>query len=175
VGRRTDARSPEKPAAVRTVCKVFPSASRRWMSASDERVPDRRRLPRQPTPKRVGSSEVKWISSIERMGRNPLALRDRMASSPPRTPTTPSNLPAYGIASIWEPVATAGKSGRDPSHWAKVFPTASTRTARPASLNRSFNHFRARRSCSLKTIRVTAGGSTSEMAARASISCVMRA
>jgi len=34
-----------------------------------------------------------------------------MASIAPKTPTTPSYFPEYGIASIWEPVATGARSG----------------------------------------------------------------
>lgn len=33
-----------------------------------------------------------------------------MASIAPNTPTTPSYLPEYGIASMWEPVATGVSS-----------------------------------------------------------------
>ena len=53
-------------------------------------VPESRRLPRQPMPKRVGSSEVKRISSMERRGRKPARCSARIASSAPSTPTVPS-------------------------------------------------------------------------------------
>lgn len=38
-----------------------------------------------------------------------------MASIAPKTPTTPSYFPEYGMASMWEPVATAPSSGSEPS------------------------------------------------------------
>lgn len=38
-----------------------------------------------------------------------------IASIAPKTPTTPSYFPEYGIASMWEPVATAESSGLEPS------------------------------------------------------------
>lgn len=43
-----------------------------------------------------------------------------MASIAPKTPTTPSYFPEYGIASIWEPVATAASSGSWPSLHNKI-------------------------------------------------------
>lgn len=47
-------------------------------------------------------------------------FRTLMASIAPKTPTTPSYFPEYGIASIWEPVATAARSGSSPSLNTKV-------------------------------------------------------
>ena len=47
--------------------------------------------------------------------RNPLCCSARIASSPPSTPTTPSYLPAFGMASICEPVPTAAADGSEPS------------------------------------------------------------
>jgi hypothetical protein len=38
-----------------------------------------------------------------------------IASIAPKTPTTPSYFPEYGIASVWEPVAIAGNSEFVPS------------------------------------------------------------
>lgn len=38
-----------------------------------------------------------------------------MASIAPKTPTTPSYFPEYGMASMCEPVATAASSGSRPS------------------------------------------------------------
>ena len=61
------------------------------------------------------------------------ACSARMASRPPSTPTVPSYMPAWGMASMWEPVATAGRSGSVPGQRKKVLPTASSRTAKPAS------------------------------------------
>ena len=86
----------------------------------------------QPMPKRVGSSEVKTRSSMERRGVKPDSLRERMASRPPRTPTVPSYMPAWGMASVWEPVPMAGRVGSVPGKRMKVLPMASTRTLKPA-------------------------------------------
>ena len=81
-------------------------------------------------PKRVGSSEVSWMSSMDRRGRRPLRFKARMASSPPITPTVPSYMPAWGMASMCEPVATAGRSGSVPAQRKKLLPTASSRIAK---------------------------------------------
>ena len=115
------------------------------------------RLPRQPSPKRVGSSAVKLMSSTGRRGRTPAARSARIASSPPSTPTTPSKRPASGMASMWEPVATGGASGSSPSQRAKTLPAASTRTPSPASSIRSISQARALMSVSVKRTRVTEG------------------
>ena len=81
--------------------------------ASAVSVPQSARLPRQPMPNRVGSSLVNINSSIDRSGRNPPRCSARIASSPPRTPTVPSNRPECGIASMCEPVPTGGQVGRE--------------------------------------------------------------
>ena len=118
----------------------------------------------------MGSSAVNMMSSMERRGRTPAARSDRIASRPPSTPTTPSKRPASGMASMCEPVATAASSGSSPSHRAKVLPTASTRTARPAASMRSIIQARARMSVSVNSTRVTDGYSVSENPASSSIS-----
>ena len=58
----------------------------------------------------------------------------RIASSPPSTPTTPSYFPAFGIASMCEPVPTTGASGSDPFHLANVLPIASYANRKPRLL-----------------------------------------
>ena len=68
-------------------------------------------FPRHPIPNRVGSSAVKISSSIECLGRNPLRCNARIASKPPSTPTTPSYFPAFGMASMCEPVPTTRRVG----------------------------------------------------------------
>ena len=119
-------------------------------------MPEISRLPRQPMPKRVGSSEVNMTSSMERRGRRPLRFSARIASRPPSTPTVPSYMPACGIASMCEPVATAGSSGSVPAQRMKVLPTASSRTSKPSASRVRFSQARARRSSAEKTMRVTA-------------------
>ena len=52
---------------------------------------------------------------MERRGRMPLRFSARIASRPPSTPTVPSYMPACGMASICEPVPTAGRQARRPS------------------------------------------------------------
>ena len=49
-------------------------------------------------------------SSIDRRGLKSARCKARIASSPPSTPTVPSYMPACGIASVCEPVATAGNT-----------------------------------------------------------------
>ncbi len=127
-----------------------------------------------PIPNRVGSSDVNIKSSMARFGRSPLVLIARSASSPPITPTVPSYIPANGIASVCEPVPTAGNSGCEPSSRIKIFPTASSRTFSPASFARPFSHARISISRSLKTTRVTAtssgfAGSCSQSVMRLSV------
>src|SRR5216683_2124027 len=60
------------------------------------------------------------------------------------------------MASVWEPVATAGRSGSVPAQRMKMLPTASSRTSKPSVIARFFSHARARRSSAEKTTRVTA-------------------
>ena len=55
-------------------------------------------------PKRVGSSEVNITMSMVRRGVKPAFFKARAAAMPPSTPTTPSYLPAWGMASQCEPV-----------------------------------------------------------------------
>ena len=110
--------------------RVLPSLSRSSEPSSNPAI---MRLLKQPMPKRVGSSAQNEISSIDRCGRKPALCNARIASSPPSTPTVPSYAPAFGIASMCDPVATAGKSGSDPVHLAKVVPTPSSRHSSPAS------------------------------------------
>ena len=104
---------PCKPAARRNFSSVLPSPSRNAAAFSSESVPASIRLPRQPMPKRVGSSAVKTIEFEGGLRLEAAASaatgRPRCA---PRTPTTPSYLPALGMASMCEPVATGGAAGR---------------------------------------------------------------
>ena len=88
------------PALRRTSSSDAPSLSTSFRAASGVIVPDSSRLPRQPIPKRVGSSDVNMSNSIECFGRKPQRCNERIASSPPSTPTTPSYFPALGIASM---------------------------------------------------------------------------
>ena len=88
---------------------------------------------------------------MERRGRRPLRLSARMASRPPSTPTVPSYMPAWGMASMCEPVATAGRSGSVPVQRKKVLPTASSRMVRPSAAARDLSQARARRSSGVKT------------------------
>ena len=113
-------------------------------------------------PKRVGSSDVNISSSIDRRGRRPDACSARIASSAPSTPTVPSYMPALGMASMCEPVQTAGSDGSSPAHRAKRLPTASSRSERPAAVHRLLTYARAARSGSVKTTRVTAGAGAAE-------------
>ena len=69
-------------------------------------------------------------------GVKPDSLRERMASRPPRTPTVPSYMPAWGMASVWEPVPTAGRVGSEPGKRMKVLPMASVRIWKPAVVAR---------------------------------------
>ena len=127
------------------------------------------RLPRQPRPNRVGSSAVNMTTSSERLGLNPARFRAASASKAPSTPTTPSYLPAFGIASVWEPEPTAGRPGSLPSHRAKMLPTGSSRTARPASRAALRTYSLPRMSASEKSTRVTTGAGASEIRASSSI------
>src|SRR3989337_1482071 len=52
---------------------------------------------------------------------------------PPKTPSGPSKSPPLRTESTWEPTSTAGASGSRPSLRPNRFPTASSRTASPAS------------------------------------------
>ena len=186
VGRAalTEASGPVKPAAVADLrrgfgrCRLVRRLRGGCRRGSGSRVPERRREPMQPMPKRVGSSEVNMTSSMERRGWRPLRLRARMASRPPRTPTVPSYMPAWGMASVWEPVATAGSVGSVPSQRMKVLPTASSRMVKPSAVARFLSQARARRSSGEKTMRVTAvpsaGCSMEVMVARAWSSCWRR-
>ena len=61
------------------------------------------------------------------------------------------------MASMCDPLATAGSSGSVPVQRAKVLPTASSRTWSPASAHRLLSQVRACRSTGEKTMRVTAG------------------
>ena len=88
-------------------------------------------------PNRVGSSDVNSTSSMLRRGTKPSACSATIASSAPSTPTVPSYMPAFGIASMCDPVATAARSGSLPTQRANVLPTASSRTTRPAAVQRS--------------------------------------
>jgi hypothetical protein len=67
-----------------------PFESRNAAARAGASDPQSSRLPRQPMPKRVGSSAVKITSSIDRRGVWPARISARMASRPPSTPTTPS-------------------------------------------------------------------------------------
>ena len=78
------------PACVRSSSRLRPSLSRRASGLLRSEHVAIMRLPRQPMPKRVGSSAVKITSSMERRGLNPSCCRTRMASRPPSTPTHPS-------------------------------------------------------------------------------------
>src|SRR6516162_808960 len=79
------------------------------------------------------------------------------------------------MASIWEPVATAGNWGSLPVQRANVLPTESSRMERPASKQSRFTYSRARRSSSENTTRVTAGAGTEEKVAKLSSSAERRA
>ena len=129
-------------------------------------VPASRREPRQPMPKRVGSSAVNMISSMLRVGWWPISRSERMASSPPNTPTTPSYFPALGMASVCDPVATAGSDGSLPGQVMKRFPTASLRVWKPAFVARSISQARAAKSSAENNTRVTAGAGCEERVAR---------
>lgn len=61
----------------------------------------------QPSPKRVGSSDVKKMTSMGRCGLKPLSARALRAAIPPITPRVPSYAPARGMASQCDPVITA--------------------------------------------------------------------
>ena len=63
-------------------------------------------------PRRLLAGEHQELD--RRNGRNPATFQARIASSPPKTPTVPSNRPECGIASICEPVPMAGSSGSSP-------------------------------------------------------------
>ena len=65
-----------------------------------------RHLPMQPSPKRVGSSEVNIMTSMGRSGTKPVSLSALTAAMAPMTPSVPSYMPDSGIASQWEPVTT---------------------------------------------------------------------
>ena len=93
---------------------------------------------------------------MERFGMKPEDFKARMASRPPRTPTVPSYVPAWGMASMWLPVATAGRDGSEPGQRMKVLPTASVRWPKPSASARVRRKARAWRSSEVKTIRVTA-------------------
>ena len=114
----------------------------------------------------MGSSDVNIIISILRFGLKPLSFSKRMASIAPITPTVPSYFPDCGMASVCEPVATAGKSGSDPFHLANKLPIASVRISSPAFSNKSDIKSLAWRSFSVKRTLVTAGKSVSENLAR---------
>src|SRR5207247_11465043 len=94
------------PAASRTCSSDAPSRSVSLLAASAEQVPESKRLPKHPMPKRVGSYEVNTSNSIECFVRNHDCRNARIAYRPSNTPTTPSYPPALGIASMYEPVHT---------------------------------------------------------------------
>ena len=158
------------PASARISASVRFSRSFMLSAVSGSSADDIKRLPRQPTPKRVGSSDVNRINSSDRRGQKPDRLSARNASIAPSTPTVPSNLPAFGMASMCDPVATAGSAGSVPAQRAKVLPTASSRMSSSASRHSALTYSRARRSTSLNTMRVTAGAGASENCASASSS-----
>ena len=126
-------------------------------------------------PKQVGSSAVKITSSMDRRGWNPLDCRARIASSPPSTPTVPSKRPALGIASMWDPVATAGKLGSVPAQRGECVSYGIFANHEPAARASDLMYSRARKSVSVKTTRVTAGGGASENVASRSSSDSRRA
>ena len=84
-------------------------------------------------PNRVGSSLVNISNSIGRTGANPIRFNARIASSPPRTPTVPSNRPECGIASMCEPVADRRQVGLEALPACEDIADGSSRTASPAS------------------------------------------
>src|SRR5215467_10444789 len=116
----TVASSPANPAEWRTCSTDAPSRSVSLAAASADNVPESKRLPKHPMPKRVGSSEVNTSNSMECFGRKPERRNARMASRPPNTPTMPSYLPALGMASMCEPVPTTGAAGSEPLQRAKT-------------------------------------------------------
>ena len=124
-------RPPEHPRERRHSSSVRPLSSASAAARSGESAPESRRLPRQPMPKRVGSSAVKTTISIDRRGWNPCAaardtLRARRAR--PRRRRTGRR---------WESRRCASRSRRPappsapPRQRAKMFPTASSRSSRP--------------------------------------------
>lgn len=52
-----------------------------------------------PNPKRVGSSDVKNSTSMGLLGLKPAFCSPFTAAMPPNTPTVPSYMPAWGMAS----------------------------------------------------------------------------
>ena len=54
------------------------------------------------------------------------APSSRSASMPPSTPSTPSYMPDSGMASVWDPVSTAGAAGSVPTSRPKMLPMASS-------------------------------------------------
>mmetsp|Transcript_30760 Transcript_30760/g.86956 ORF Transcript_30760/g.86956 Transcript_30760/m.86956 type:complete len:238 (+) Transcript_30760:1100-1813(+) len=143
--------------------------SRTLVTVSSLRTPAIPRLPMQPSPKRVGSSEVNIITSRDFLGLNPTRLRDARASMPPRTPSTPSYIPASGMASQWEPVRMEPAPASEPSQRPKMLPIGSSLMVRPMSVINFFTNVRACMSCSVKSTLVTAGFGSSENLARSVI------
>jgi len=122
---------------LRRVCSLHcPSASSHCLA---KRVPDNNLLPRHSDakPRRLFGSK-KPSNSIECRDEIRSAAKERNASKPPNTPTTPSYFPAFGIASICEPGTDHWRVRSEPLQRAKVFPTASSRTVSPASAQRAF-------------------------------------
>ena len=159
------------PAAWRTSSSDRPSLSFSFCAAAGVSVPDNMRLPGQPMPKRVGSSAVNTRSSMECRGRNPASCSARMASKPAEHADH-----AIVFAGVRNGVdvragADGGSvgigsdaSGRKCCRWRPA------ERERPAASQRFFSQARAFRSVGVKTMRVTTGGSASEMEASSSIS-----
>ena len=89
-------------------------------------APAMARAPEQERPKRVGSSLLNMTTSMERRGAKPARRSAATASTPPSTPTTPSKRPLSGMASVCDPVPTAGSDGSLPTQRPKMVPNESS-------------------------------------------------
>ena len=112
----------------------------------------RRRRPAQAATADAAEAEARRLlaGEHEQFDRSPwpktAACKARIASRPPSTPTVPSYVPEWGIASVCEPVPTAGRFGSVPIQRANRLPIGSSRTARPASVQSRLRNARACRS-----------------------------
>ena len=119
--------APPKPAAAATWANVrLDRLSLRVASRAAVRAPAMAREPLQERPNRVGSSLLNMMTSMLRFGEKPARRSDATAWMPPSTPRTPSKRPLRGMASVCDPVPTAGSCGSLPTHRPKMVPNESS-------------------------------------------------
>ncbi len=125
--------SPRKPAAARALVERARRRCRADASPADaSSMPAIRRLPKQPMPKRVGSSarENQQLDGAARAKAGALQRADGFQSAQHADRAVVSGR-RCGMASMCEPVPTAASAGSAPGQRAKVLPTASSRSVEP--------------------------------------------